>query len=274
MFDVFDDLNRGRIVVPSEPEIAIRVGRSLGRQLDANPGRLSETLAVCPALTLKVLRAAKSVAREGSALRSTRAAVERLGPEKTFALAVNCILRESLRSDSPVVRGRMRAWWERTVRVAAISAYLARTSERFDPEKARLVGLLHSIGEPVMLGYAERHPDLADDDALDNVIYGNRGELGRILLTMWDLPRDIIHAATLCNHWQYEHPGEADYTDLLLVAQWHAMIGDARSRRSPSNEEIPAFARLGLGEPEPEVSIRIVDAGAKALELVDSLLLA
>lgn len=269
MFDVLHDLNLGQIVVPSDRDIAVRVGRALN-PMETNLTRLAEALKVCPVLTLKTLRAARSTSKNRSALRSTKAAVQRLGAEQTFALAVNCVLRESLRTESQVVRERMQSWWERTMRVAAISAVLARMSERFDPEYADLIGLLHAIAEPVLLGYADRHPDLADPVALDNVVHANRAELGRILLAMWDLPREIVEAARLCNHWAYDHPGEANYTDIVLVAQWHATIGSKRSRRTPPFEEIPAFRQLGLEKPSPELSLKIVEAAENAVHTIDA----
>jgi len=272
MFDVFNDLNHGRIVVPSDPEVAIRVGRSLSAQGN-DFGRLARTLSICPALTLKVLRAAKAGRPGGVAIRSSKQAIQRLGIEQTFALAAKCVMCESLRTDASVVRERMHNWWERTMRVSAISLALARMSERFDPEYAALIGLLHSIAEPVLLGYADRHPDLCDSTALDNVVHDNRADLGRILMTFWDLPREIVDAAARCNQWNYEGPGDADYTDIILVAQWHATIGGPRSRRMPAMEDVPAFRRLGLQSASPELGIKIMEAAEHEIEEADSMLI-
>ena len=271
MFDVFDDLNHGRVVVPSDTDIAIRVGRALHAQ-GSDPTGIANTLAVCPAIALKVLRAAMVSNPNRGKIRGIKEAVVRLGSERAIELAVQCVLRESLRTRSLVVRKRMNAWWERTIRVAAMCKVLARTSERFDPEYAGLIGLLHSIAEPVLLGYADRHSDLRDAATLDNVVHENRAQLARILLVLWGLPREVVDAATLCNHWAYEQPRDADYTDILLVAQWHAMIGGPRSRRIPSIEEIPAFRRLGLQGASPELSLKIVEAGNNAIDRADQLL--
>jgi len=271
MFDVFDDLNHGRIVVPSDPDVAVRVGRSLLAS-GTNNARLAEILSICPALSLKVLRAAKAARPDRVAVHNTKQAIDQLGPEQTRDLTVNCVLRESLRTKSEVVRDRMHAWWERTIRVSAISVVLARMSERFDPEYAALIGLLHSIAEPVLLGCADRHPDLADSTALDNVVHHNRAELGRILLSMWGLPREVVDAAARCNQWSYDSSAAADYTDIILVAQWHATIGDSRSRRIPAIEKIPAFQRLGLHSASPELGIKIVETADHAIEKTESLL--
>lgn len=272
MFDVFHDLNHGRIVVPSEPDIALRVGRSLG-PLGTDAARLASMLSICPALTLKVLRAARAARPDRVALHSSKQAVEQLGAEQTHSLAINCVMRESLRTESTVVREHMRGWWERTMRVSAICAVLARMSERFDPDYAALIGLMHAIAEPVLLGYADRHQDLADSTALDNVVHDNRAELGRILLSMWGLPKEIVEAAARCNQWSYSGSAVADYTDILLVAEWHATIGGARSRRKPAIGEIPAFRRLGLQSCGPELGVKIVEAADQVIEKIEAVLI-
>ncbi|MGD8956706.1 MAG: HDOD domain-containing protein [Chromatiaceae bacterium] len=271
LFDVFIDLHRDRIVVPSDPEVAIQIGRAL-QQLVDDPRRLASTLAICPALSLKVLRAAMATGREASSIRSTRMAVQRLGTEQTLGLTVNCVLRESLRSNSSVIRDRLRDWWQRTMRVAAISRSLARVSERFDPEYAALIGLLHSIAEPVILGYADQHEDLAQAKTLDDVLHASRPDLGRILLTYWGMPQEAVEAAHLCNDWRRDHPGEADYTDILLVAQWHAVAGDERHRQPPAADEISAFDRLGVRRASPRLSQHIAEAALDIGRRADELL--
>lgn len=271
IYDVFNDINLGRVILPSGADIAIRVGRALHRY-ELYPVRFVESLMACPALTLKTLRAARAIDRSWRTTRSLREAVNSLGIDKTYSLAVQCVLRETLRTESAAVHRRMQAWWERSVRMAAISRVLARSSERFDPDFAALISLLHGVAEPVILGYADRHPDLADDAALDNVIRGNRAELGRILLSMWDMPREVVDAATLCNHWGYDHSGEADYTDIMLVAKWQAGIGNNGRPRTPPVEEIPAFARLGLESPSPEVSRKIHEAAKQAIGRINEVL--
>ena len=271
LYDVFDDLNHNRVVAPSEPAVAVRVGRSL-QALDNDPARYADTLAACPVLALKVLRAAMAGTTSRAAIRSLKDAVVRLGLDMTYELAVQCVLRESLRTPASGVRRRMRDWWERTQRVAAISAVLARMSERFDPDFAALVGLLHSIAEPVMLGYADRHPDLADPIVLDNLLYANRAHLGRILLILWGLQREVVDAATYSNQWQRDHAGDADYTDILMVAQWHALIGTPRQRNLPPVDEIPAFRRLGLHDASPEMSLTIIEAGRGAVSQAEAAL--
>lgn len=271
IYDVFNDVNLGRIIVPSGSDIAIRIGRSLHRH-EKDIGAFVDALMLCPSLTLKTLRAARAGRRSVSQIRSTRDAVARLGIEKAYVLSVNCILRETLRTDSPIAAQRMDAWWERSLRVAAGCTVLARTSERFDPEFAYLIGLLHGIAEPVMLGYADRHPDLSEPAALDNVLSANSAELGRILLSMWNMPGELVEATARSRHWGYDHGGDADYSDILLVARWHASLGETSRPRIPPIEDISAFARLGISATTPELHEKIAEAEDNAIERVDQTL--
>lgn len=271
MFDVLDDLNHHRIVVPSEAGIAIRIGRSLDT-LPADTDRIASTLLICPSLTIKTLRAARAADPANAPIVNCKQAVEQLGIDGVYELAAHCVLRESLRSKSPAVQDRMQRWWRRTLRVSAISRVLAQKSERFDPGLAAMIGLLHSIAEPVMLGHVHRHSDLKDLTLLDNVLRDNRAELGRILLSYWDMPRQVTDAAGQCNNWSYSHAGDADYTDILLVSQWHAVIGSSRPPKMPSLEEMPAAKKLGMAEPSPKLSLKIVEAADSAIEQADALL--
>jgi HD-like signal output (HDOD) protein len=92
---------------------------------------------------------------------------------------------------------------------------------------------------------------------------------------MWGLPKEIVEAAARCNQWSYNGSSAvADYTDVLLVAEWHAAIGGTRSRRKPAIEEIPAFRRLGLQSSEPALGVKIVDAADQVIGKIEALLVA
>ena len=271
IYDVFNDINLGRVVVPSGADVAVRVGRALlrhGNDID----RFGDTLMVCPALTLKALRMAHALNPQRSGPRNVRDAVRQLGVDETYALSVNCVLRETLRHSSPTVHKRMAAWWRYSMRAAAVAQTLARSRERFDPGTAALLGLLHAIAEPVMLNYADRHPDLGDEAALDHLLRSNRAELGRILLTMWQMPRLLTEATAQSDNWSYDHPGDADYTDILLIAHWHATLACSTRPRLPPVNEIPAFRRFGLHAQSTDLGMRIAAAGGSAVERAETLL--
>lgn len=91
-------------------------------------------------------------------------------------------------------------------------------------------------------------------------------------MSYWDLPRTVIDAAAMSNNWGYSHSGDADYTDITLIAQWHAAIGSERTHKMPRLEALPAAEKLGLAEPSPKLSLKIVEAADSAVEKADTLL--
>lgn len=242
VFDLFDDINRGYVFVPSDPEVAVHVGRSLNPNGDI--GKMAKTLSRCPVITLKVLRAAKLIGGADQVSRNIPAAIQHLGAEQCFEFAVRCVLRESLRSDSATIRQQLRAWWKRAVQMGAVSRVLARCDSRFDRDTAGVVGLMHSISEPVLLGYADAHPDLEDPVALRRVLRQNRATVSQVLLTLWNMPHDAVEAASISKPWSYDHGGDATYADIAIAALWH--ISNADEESPPPADQVPALDKLGL----------------------------
>jgi HD-like signal output (HDOD) protein len=264
MFDVLDDINRGFVLLPSEPDMAVQVGDSL-RSAGDNVIKMAEILTVCPVIALKATRAAMALESGRADIRSMREVIARLGVEPTFELSIHCVLRETLRTESANARAAMKDWWERTVRITAACAALARISERFDPEFAALVGLMHGFGEAVLLQYVDRHGNLDADTALARAVHYNRTQVGHILAVMWGLPREIGEAANECNNWSYRHAGEANYVDILLVGQWFVMAFEGKQSTLPALENFRAAKQLGIGKASEEFRDGVEEAVAQAV---------
>lgn len=273
MAHVMDQLNHGHLVVPSLAVVAEKVGRAV-LAAGQDTRRLTHALMVDPALAAKAIKAVNHhLSPSQSPVTTCGEAVERLGAEKVISLVVNCALRETMRNPHPAIEKRMQAWWERSLRVSAISFVLARLSERFNPDIAALAGLLHRIGEAVLLHYANELPEI-DEAALDAAIASNSREVSRIVMSMWNLSPDLVHCAETAGDLMREHQHAADYSDIVLVAERHADIGSAAGNLAPTPDKMPAFNRLGLGDVSPEFSLKIVDAANGALAKADALLAA
>jgi HD-like signal output (HDOD) protein len=271
---IHQQIHQGRLVVPSLFAVAENVGRAV-----LNAG--TDTRRLLAALMLDPALAAKTVATVNTALvadeqpvESCRQAVERLGPQRATDLVINWVLRDSLRQPSAATTQRMQAWWQRSVRVSAIARDLAHLSERFDPDIAAFAGLVHRIGEPIILYYAEKLPTPLDRDELDRIVAGHANEVGRRALELWKLSDALIGVVNEAGNLLRDHALAADYSDIVVVAERHADIGRKRPVDAPPPNEMPAFARLGLGEMSPEFSLRMVAAANGALAQAGSMLVA
>lgn len=166
----------------------------------------------------------------------------------------------------------MRKLWKHSTQVAGICFVLAKLSRRFNPEHALLAGLLHDIGEVAILSYAENFPEIANNEQqLEQVMKDMRGVIGCHILTAWGFLEDLVVVTREAEDWTRERPEEADYTDLVIVAQLHSYIGTPEMKTLPTLDRVPAFQKLDIGDLTPELSIQILEdaadqiAGAQAL---------
>ncbi|MDJ0805210.1 MAG: HDOD domain-containing protein [Gammaproteobacteria bacterium] len=269
-----EDLENDCLKLPSLPDVAIRVGQAM-KDETTNAHKLAKIIQTDPAITTKLIRAANSPLYAGvSAVDTCKEAVVRLGSSTTHKLVLTFALRELFNTRSSVLKNRMQKLWEHSVKVSAICYVLAKLSNKqFNPEHALLAGLLHDIGVIAILSYAERFPDIANDEQeLNTVIHDMRGPIGAQILQTWGFMEDLVTVAKEAENWQRENRGPADYADLVIIAQLHCFIGSPMEVELPSLDQVPAFNKLGIGQLSPKLSIKILDKAQEKIARAESLL--
>ncbi|MBT2970206.1 MAG: hypothetical protein B6D72_07240 [gamma proteobacterium symbiont of Ctena orbiculata] len=257
---LLDDLNNNCLVLPSLPDVAIRVGRAM-RDETTNARKLANIVQTDPAITTKLVRAANSPLYAGvTPVDSCAAAIVRLGADTTHKLVLTFALRELFNTSSNLLKEYMRSLWQHSVKVSAVCYILAKFSGRFNPEHALLAGLLHDIGNVAILSYAENFTEVANNpEKLERVMQDMRGRIGSAILRSWGFIDDLIEVTEEAENWFRDHQGEADYADLVIVSQLHTYIGSEEMRHLPTLDKVPAVNRLELGELTPKLSLKILD---------------
>ncbi|MBV2107155.1 MAG: HDOD domain-containing protein [Candidatus Thiodiazotropha sp. (ex Ctena orbiculata)] len=257
---LLDDLNNNCLVLPSLPDVAIRVGRAM-RDETTNARKLANIVQTDPAITTKLVRAANSPLYAGvTPVDSCAAAIVRLGADTTHKLVLTFALRELFNTSSNLLKEYMRSLWQHSVKVSAVCYILAKFSGRFNPEHALLAGLLHDIGNVAILSYAENFTEIANNpEKLERVMQDMRGRIGSAILRSWGFIDDLIEVTEEAENWFRDHQGEADYADLVIVSQLHTYIGSEEMRHLPTLDKVPAVNRLELGELTPKLSLKILD---------------
>jgi HD-like signal output (HDOD) protein len=264
---LLEDLNNNCLVLPSLPDVAVRVGRAM-RDETTNARKLANIVQTDPAITTKLVRAANSPLYAGvTPVDSCAAAIVRLGADTTHKLVLTFALRELFNTHSKVLKTQMQKLWEHSVKVSAVCYVLAKISGRFNPEHALLAGLLHDIGNVAILNYAEKFTEVANDsEKLAQVMGDLRGRIGSEILRNWGFIDDLIMVTEEAENWFREHDGEADYADLVIVSQLHTFIGSEKMKSLPTLDRVPAVKHLDIGELTPKLSLKILD---KAEEKID-----
>ncbi len=250
--ELIDDLENKRLVLPTLPEVALRV-REVVDDEEASVTDVTRVVATDAALSARLIQVANSpLMRASREITSLDAAVSRLGMTMVRDMVTSIVMRQMFQATSELTDRKLRQVWEHSVQVAAIAHAMASQFTSLDPKQAMLAGLVHDIGTLPILTKAEDYPDLLEDEAaLDTVIAELHARLGAEILKAWNFPEELVAVAA-------EHETIArvskntDYVDVVIVANLQSYIGTQHRLASADWSRIPAFAKLGLS---PDVNV-------------------
>ena len=270
---IYKDLIEDNLVIPTLPKIAVAVRKAI--ENDVQVRKIELLIQADPALATLLIKTANSALyRTRNTASTIEQAIMRMGLRTVKNLVTGYSLKHLFNTEHRAIKQRMKELWIHSTEVAAVCYVLAKHLSKFDPEQALLMGLLHNIGVLPILSYAERYPDIANDEVkLDATVDSLNAEVGAIILGSWQFSQDFITAAREATNWFRDETGPADYTDLVLVAKLHTYIGREHHRKDlPQLYEIPAFQKIGLDQDDPDKGLSIIADANEQINEVRSLL--
>ncbi len=271
--DLVDEIKQAfyhqEVDLPSMPDVALKISAAVQSQ-DADFRQIATTVQADPVIAARIVQVANSAMYVGvSRVESVQNAITRIGLQAARVIVMTVVLKNLFTPTHPVVRKRMKAYYLHSIRVGAICHALATHMPGFDPEQAFLAGLMHNIGVLPLLIQADRRPDLNQDPAvLEQVIQELAWPVGALLLEQWAFESQFVTAARDAANWSRDVE-EADYCDLVQVAQLHsAMVGGSKVDAPPLNE-LPAFKRLPMDEIDP---VKLIEDAREEIAEIVSLL--
>ncbi|MCP5018831.1 MAG: HDOD domain-containing protein [Ketobacter sp.] len=273
LLDIYSDLRNNKLVLPSLPEVAVRIRRMIDEGTNSAK-KISQAVNTDPSIAAKLIRAANSPLFRGTKEFETSAqAIVRLGMQTTKQLVTSFTVKELFKAEAPLLKQRMDSLWQHSIEIAAISYVLANNIRGLDPDQGLLAGLLHDIGVVPILMYADQYPTLAGDaQQLEKTIKELKPELGSVILKRWGFNEEMVASSVHSEDWRYQHDGEADIADLVIVAHLHHMMLD--EERMKKLAKVPAFKRLFPGESDPAILSAIMEQAKSQLEDTRQLLVA
>lgn len=256
LYEFQQELDNGRFVLPSLPEVAMRI-RKQAEDPDCNLADLATLVNTDPAIAAKMLKTANSVIYRGvNPYKDTLSALSRLGLITTKQLVTSFAVLGLFKSENHYFTDHMHLLWAQNIEVAAYSYILARQLPTLDEEEAMLAGLLHAIGELVILSYAGRFYNLATDESqLSSVSAQLRGEVGAMVLEKWEFSAELVTVARESGNWLRVGGEEFDYCDLVQVATLYASRGRVDPTPMPEIASVPAFQKLALSQDQTDLII-------------------
>ena len=267
------DLENDELLLPSLPEVAVRIGRALEDDV-SDADQIAQLIQTDPVITAKLIKAANSALYGRRVpVESCSGAVVRLGTDVTHKLVLSYTLRDLFKSDSGLLQQRMKELWRHSTKVAAICYVLAKHDPRFNPERAMLAGLMHDIGVVAVLNYTHTFPfEAMQPEVIDQAVRHLRAQVGGMILRKWGFAMDFIVAALEGEEWMRNQGTVPDYCDLVIIAQLHSFIGTDHTLSVPAIQDVPALVRLGMGELGPRKSLAILEQADEQIKLAESML--
>ncbi|WP_037337175.1 HDOD domain-containing protein [Saccharospirillum impatiens] len=244
--DIIDALNNDQLVLPSLPEVALKV-RDTAEDPDATIKQLTDIISRDSALSARIIRVVNSpLLRAPQEVRDLSMAVSRLGMNYTSNLAIGLAMEQMFQATSDMIDKRMRQLWRLTGQVSAMATILARQTAAVGPEEALLAALVHRLGALPILTFAEERDDLIlDNITLGQIIDQLHGHLGSVILERWDFSPQLSRVPR--DYRKFDRsPADADLTDIITVANL-IVLKDSTSGWSRMDwTKVRAFERLAL----------------------------
>ncbi|MCC6209390.1 MAG: HDOD domain-containing protein [Gammaproteobacteria bacterium] len=270
--DLVEDIRANRVVLPALPDIALRT-RKLLEDRNGTTSQLTRVINADVVLTTRLLRVVNSpLHRAHDQIEDIRSAITRLGNTNVRSVVTSLAMEQLYQNKlaSPLKRKFLARNWEHSVHVAAHCYIIADNYTPLNADEAMLAGLVHDIGKLPILEYAEMLPDIAaDETALNRLLDVLHTRVGALVLGSWKFPPELIAAAAEHEDLDREPGTDADYTDVVIVANLLSYIGTDHPYTRLDWSAIPAFERLAL---TPEESIAVINNAREQINEIKQLL--
>jgi HD-like signal output (HDOD) protein len=230
------ELSKGKVDLPSFPDIALRVRRVLSDE-NVSQDNVVRVIGSEPALAARLMQIANSAALNfsGKAITDLRTAIARMGFNMVRSAAIAFAMSQLKKVDSlKGLEKPLEDLWKRSAAVAAMSHAVARRFSRVNPDTALLAGLLHGIGQLYILTRSNQHPGLfANQAAYTAIVRDWHSAVAKALLENWDMTEEVVEAVSNYEDLEREHTGAVDLTDVLTVGNLLAAF-----KSNPENIEL------------------------------------
>ncbi|WP_428239802.1 HDOD domain-containing protein [Gynuella sp.] len=249
--EIFQAIEADQLTLPTLPEVAMKV-REKAEDPEASISELVKVISQDAALAARIIKVTNSpLLRAPQEVKDLSMAVSRLGMNYTANLATGLAMEQMFQATSDIIDQRMRATWNSTTQIAAISHVLAQKFTRIPADEVTLCALVHKLGVLPILTFAEERDDLIRDGiSLDKIITILHPDITVMILKKWDFPEAVQEVAK--SYQNFKSPvSTVGYTEIIRLASLIHYYGQKNLLARVDWKIVPAFTAIGI-EPDPE----------------------
>jgi HD-like signal output (HDOD) protein len=266
---LLNDLKRNQLKLPTLPQVALKVSEVIDNP-ESRAKDVAKIISKDAALSTRLIQMANSAMYRGTShVEDVQTAVARLGLKLIRNMVTSLLIKQLFHTRYDKLKNRMELLWFHSTLVGAISFVLASKYTSLKADEAMLSGLVHDIGALPIIAYAEKFPDIANDEQiLDQIIEKIGPILGKTMLQTWHFSPDLVAVAAECKNLQRQSD-KVDYTAIVMVANLHSYLGSKHPLGKVNWPEIPAFKSLGL---TPDESINTLQEAKENIREIQQML--
>lgn len=255
---LLDDLEKQKLVLPTLPEIALKVRDAVSDE-EASAKQISDVISLDPAISARMIQVANSPLLRGAQKTETvDQAITRMGHSLVKSMVTTMAMEQIFQATHPTTEKYMQHIWTQSTQVASIASAMASHFTKLKPDQAMLAGLVHYIGALPILTRAEEIPALVQDEAIfASLLDRLSGPIGTSIMKSWNFPDELIKVANEHSNYSYDSE-KIDYVDVVIVAKLQNLAGTDHPDAQLDWNEIPSFCKLGLAGDSDVVEIEDV----------------
>src|ERR1700749_1630244 len=243
------ELSKGKVDLPSFPDIALRVRQVLANE-QVTQEQVVRVVGSEPALAARLMQIPNSDAINftDKTITDLRTAINRMGHNMVRSAAIAFAMSQLKKVDSlKGLENPLDDLWKSSAAVAAMSHAVAKRYSKINPDTGMLAGLLHGIGKLYILTRSSKHPALFADQATYNQIVRDwHSPVAKALLKNWDMAEEIVNAVSDYEDMEREHSGPVDLTDVLTVGNLLAAFKEPPESLEINMHDVAACKRMSI----------------------------
>jgi HD-like signal output (HDOD) protein len=243
------ELSRGKVDLPSFPDIALRVRKVLADE-EVSQEQVMRVVGSEPALAARLMQIANSAALNftGKPITELRTAINRMGHNMVRSASIAFAMSQLKKVDSlKGLEKPLDELWKSSAAVAAMSHAVAKRYSRVNPDTGMLAGLVHGIGKLYILTRSSQHPALfADQTTYNQIVRDWHSPVAKALLENWDMAEEIVSAVSDYEDMERAHGGPVDLTDVLTVGNLLAAFKEHPESLEINMHDVAACKRMNI----------------------------
>ncbi len=266
---VQDELNANRLILPTLPDVAIKVRNAVSSG-ETSAQQLSQIVLTDAALAARLIQVANSpLFKGGVEIQNIQSAITRLGNKNISSIVTSLVMQQMFKPSAKLLDSYFREAWEHSVNISSISRALAGFSPHLNPDDAMLAGLIHQIGKLPILMLVERIAEFRDSPSrLNKLLDLAHPAIGKMIMDTWSFPADLKPVPSEYVNFQRDSGAKADYVDVVQVAFLQSIAGTDHPACRIDLNTVPAFSKLGFSA---DVEILEIDGVADDIALTTAL---